>query len=417
MNLSTICSNSSISDMSENASTSPNCTCVPVNGTDLRDEGLARLEIGVLGLIFVMIIFGNLSVLVALVAGRLKMRRMYYFLLHLSIADLFTGFFTVLPQLAWDITYRFYGGNIMCKSIKYLQILGPYLSSYVLVVTAIDRYQAICFPLANCTWTARRSKLMITVAWLISLLCCAPQPILFSYQRVSEDGVVPEVYDCWGTFPERWGQPIYVTWYSVTVFFVPLVVITFTYVCICREIWLNAKRNAKFNKAIITPNSNHVNSSAVATANEVDSTASAATRGKSPRRKNQRLIVEVGANYRFRSSQANANVRCFVEEVSNTSSEETTSRHSVSSRYNVNLITPRSHCCPGKLSRAKIKTIKITVVVIACYVFCSLPFICVQLWVSWLPIVSDSEPEGSLNSTTISDTTGCDVVTTDDAGK
>ena len=31
------------------------------------------------------------------------------FIMHLSIADLLVAFFNVLPQMAWDITYRFQG--------------------------------------------------------------------------------------------------------------------------------------------------------------------------------------------------------------------------------------------------------------------------------------------------------------------
>ena len=56
-------------------------------------------------------------------------------------------------------------------------------SSYVLVMTAIDRYQAICNPLSNCSWTPKRSHIMIAVAWTISLLLCIPQTIIFSTNK------------------------------------------------------------------------------------------------------------------------------------------------------------------------------------------------------------------------------------------
>ena len=161
------------------SSNQTNSTSIPE-----RDEDLALLEVATLGTLFVLIVFGNCCVLLALALRPLKMTRMYYFLLHLCISDLITGFFTVLPQLAWDITYRFYGGNILCKSVKFMQILGPYLSSYVLVVTAVDRYQAICFPLSNCSWTPNRSKLMISCAWIISIIFCLPQAFIFSYQEI-----------------------------------------------------------------------------------------------------------------------------------------------------------------------------------------------------------------------------------------
>ena len=42
-------------------------------------------------------------------------------------------------------------------------MLGPYLSSYVLIITAVDRYQAICNPLGNCTWTPKRSQVSICI--------------------------------------------------------------------------------------------------------------------------------------------------------------------------------------------------------------------------------------------------------------
>ena len=48
------------------------------------------------------------------------------------------------------------------------------------------------------------------------------------------------------------------------------------------------------------------------------------------------------------------------------------------------LSNPRIHSMQG-LTRAKIKTVKITLVVITCYVLCSSPFICVQLWAQWWP--------------------------------
>lgn len=145
-----------------------------------RDEYLARIEIATLAIIFFITLLGNGTVLLALwtrkrYGGRKKLSRMYFFILHLSIADLITAFLSVLPQLAWEITYRFNGGYFLCKLVKYGQTLGPYLSSYVLMATAIDRHQAICYPLTYCSWTSRRSKVMVWIAWLTSLTFCIPQ--------------------------------------------------------------------------------------------------------------------------------------------------------------------------------------------------------------------------------------------------
>lgn len=74
-----------------------------------------------------------------------------------------------------QVTFRFKGGEFLCKSVKFGQTLGPYLSSYVLTVTALDRYQAICHPLTYCSWSSKRARGMIMGAWALSITFCAPQ--------------------------------------------------------------------------------------------------------------------------------------------------------------------------------------------------------------------------------------------------
>ena len=57
-----------------------------------------------------------------------KMTRMYYFMLHLSVADILTALLTLLSELIWTFTSpEFYGGNAVCKVVKVLQMVGPYL--------------------------------------------------------------------------------------------------------------------------------------------------------------------------------------------------------------------------------------------------------------------------------------------------
>ena len=87
-----------------------------------RDENLAKIEIIVQSVIFVLAVVGNGTVLGALILRRASLTRMHLLMIHLSIADLFVAFGSVLPQLAWDVTFVFKGGDILCRLVKYMQV-------------------------------------------------------------------------------------------------------------------------------------------------------------------------------------------------------------------------------------------------------------------------------------------------------
>ncbi|XP_054159922.1 oxytocin receptor-like [Oppia nitens] len=354
-----------------------------VNGSsqyvlDKRDEKLAILEIVILSVILVLIVFGNSCVLIALQLHKVKSNRMYYFLQQLSISDMMTALFNVLPQLGWEITQRFVGGNILCKTIKYLQIFGPYLSSYVLVMMAIDRYQAICNPLSNCGWKPSRAKRMIRIAWFVSLVYCLPQIFIFSYQEVPDNN---GVYDCWGTFHKPFDERVYVTWYAVTVFIIPFLILIVTHYYICREIWLNLNKKRKSFKILhktrgklsanTTTNTCNITKMETNLDGNTDNTSDSRTDEPSISGK---LFVTTTPT----SMRKSYRLKC-------RGNRQTIHRN----RDFAYDLSPRTHSLHG-LSRAKIKSVKITVVVILCYIMCSMPFICVQLWAYWVPNAQQS---------------------------
>ena len=121
-----------------------------IESTSLRSAGrtvgktfpIDYVKIGVLSVIIFMTILGNLTVVLSILLRRAKVTRMFFFILHLSIADILTAFLTLFPEVVWTFTFpHFYGGKALCKTVKFVQAVGPYLSSYTLVMTAVDRYQ------------------------------------------------------------------------------------------------------------------------------------------------------------------------------------------------------------------------------------------------------------------------------------
>ncbi|KPP75026.1 vasopressin V2 receptor-like [Scleropages formosus] len=201
----------------------------------IRDPILAQAEVAILGLILALTVLGNSFVLWVLLRKRKHRAPMHLFMVNLCMADLVVAIFQVLPQLVWDITERFQGPDAMCRLVKYLQIVGMFASSYMIVAMTVDRYYAICCPLqayrggATSWWNPP-----IMVAWGLALVLSLPQVFIFSRSEMS-----PGEFECWGHFAESWGLKAYVSWMTVVVFLLPALIITVCQVRIFREIHNN----------------------------------------------------------------------------------------------------------------------------------------------------------------------------------
>uniref|UniRef100_A0A3Q2ZAG3 Vasopressin V2 receptor n=1 Tax=Hippocampus comes TaxID=109280 RepID=A0A3Q2ZAG3_HIPCM len=188
----------------------------------VRDQGLAQAEIAVLGVVLALTTLGNSFVLWVLLRRRKHNAPMHVFMVNLCVADLVVAFFQVLPQLIWDITDKFQGPDFLCRSIKYLQIVGMFASSYMIVAMTVDRHHAICCPLqAYRSGAVSRWNTPVMVAWGLALVLSIPQVFIFSRSEVS-----PGEFECWGHFAEVWGLKAYITWMTVAVFLLPALIIT-----------------------------------------------------------------------------------------------------------------------------------------------------------------------------------------------
>ncbi|XP_067855472.1 arginine vasopressin receptor 1Aa [Heptranchias perlo] len=225
-----------------------------------RNESLAKTEISVLGVIFLVAVIGNLAVLLALYKTKKKMSRMHLFIKHLSVADLVVAVFQVLPQFIWDITYRFNGPDFLCRIVKHLQVFGMFASTYMMVMMSVDRYIAICHPLKTLQQPTKRSYLMIISTWVGSFILSTPQSFIFSLREIEKGS---GVYDCWANFILPWGIKAYITWIAVSVFVIPVLTTVMCYACICYNIFKNIKYKTRtcetsFKNGLITSGVNNV---------------------------------------------------------------------------------------------------------------------------------------------------------------
>ncbi|XP_030005212.1 arginine vasopressin receptor 2, like [Sphaeramia orbicularis] len=199
----------------------------------------ALIRAGVLGLVFVLATSGNVFFLFTLWRRRKRSTRTQLFLFHLCLADLVVAFFQVLPQLSIEITHRFRGTDFLCRSVKYLQVVGMFASAYMIVAMTRDRYHAVCKPMVSFLKGSFKRYYSIGAAWMISLAFSSPQLFIFSLQEVEENQ-----FDCWASFIEPWGSRIYITWITLSVFALPAVVLLYCQMRICTTIYFNMKKKA-----------------------------------------------------------------------------------------------------------------------------------------------------------------------------
>uniref|UniRef100_UPI0037E78B55 vasopressin V2 receptor-like n=1 Tax=Semicossyphus pulcher TaxID=241346 RepID=UPI0037E78B55 len=374
----------------------------------VRDLGLARAEIAVLGVVLALTTLGNSFVLWVLLRRRKHNAPMHVFMVNLCVADLVVALFQVLPQLIWDITERFQGPDFLCRSIKYLQIVGMFASSYMIVAMTVDRHHAICCPLQAYRGGAMsRWNTPVMVAWGLALVLSIPQVFIFSRSEV-----VPGEYECWGHFAEPWGLKAYVTWMTVAVFLLPALIITICQIRIFREIhnniYLKSERmvtaELKKNEILFRFHSFKKEDER---ARERGRRASVGggrggqlLKGVNNNPHNNTHNSQAGECYDYVPSAVQYN-SCRGEPAATTTSpaqqqalsssdcQESYSTYELGSgspRCSLDYVPPHPPATPPpSITKAMSKTVRMTLVIVLVYTICWSPFFIVQLWAAWDP--------------------------------
>lgn len=120
-------------------------------------------------------IIGNIATLLSIRKKISKSHSSVYWLIaNLAVADIMVSFFCIVVDAVWMYTVQWLAGNIACKVIKFFQMFTLYLSTFILVVIAIDRYTAVKFPIQKVN-SKQRSKRFIVIVWILSALFSLPQ--------------------------------------------------------------------------------------------------------------------------------------------------------------------------------------------------------------------------------------------------
>ncbi|XP_057565099.1 olfactory receptor-like protein OLF4 [Hippopotamus amphibius kiboko] len=132
---------------------------------------LQPLIFGLFLCMYLITVFGNLLIILAVISDSHLHTPMYFFLSNLSFVDIcFTS--TIIPKMLWNIQTQSkvitYEG---CIIQMYFYILFVCLDDFLLTVMAYDRFVAICHPLHYMViMNPRLCVLLVLVSWIISIL-------------------------------------------------------------------------------------------------------------------------------------------------------------------------------------------------------------------------------------------------------
>nr|XP_056713026.1 neuropeptide S receptor [Euleptes europaea] len=190
-----------------------------------------------LWILFVVTVGGNAIVLLS-TWRRKRKSRMTFFVTQLAITDCFTGLINIMTDIIWRFTGDFMAPDLICRIVRYFQVVLLYASTYVLVSLSIDRYHAIVYPM-KFFQGERQAKVLIVVAWSLAFLFSIPTLIIFGKRQLSNGEV-----QCWAAWPDESYWIPYMTTVAFLVYFIPLIIISVIYFIVIRTIWVKSRAHA-----------------------------------------------------------------------------------------------------------------------------------------------------------------------------
>ncbi|KAK2919825.1 hypothetical protein Q8A73_002029 [Channa argus] len=185
--------------------------------------------------------FCNLAVLWAALSNGKHKSHIRVLIINLTMADLLVTFIVMPVDAVWNITVQWVAGDFACRLLMFLKLQAMYSCAFVTVVISLDRQSAILNPLAINT-ARKRNRIMLTVAWGMSIVLSIPQIFLFHNVTI----IHPEDFtQCTtrGSFVTHWHETAYNMFTFSCLFLLPLVIMITCYTRIFCEISKRLKKD------------------------------------------------------------------------------------------------------------------------------------------------------------------------------
>ncbi|XP_042330906.1 gonadotropin-releasing hormone II receptor-like isoform X2 [Sceloporus undulatus] len=210
----------------------------------------AKARVVVTSCFFVVAACSNWAVLYSVTRKRRK-SHVQRLILSLTVADLLVTTIVMPLDAVWNITIQWYAGDVLCKLLNFFKLFAMYSAALVLVVISLDRHSAILHPFSFAN-SSHRNRIMLSVAWALSVLLASPQLFLFHLYTIP--GVNFTQCVTHGSFRERWQETTYNMFTFTTLYITPLSVMVVCYVRILFEI----SKQLKINQGLARGKDDHI---------------------------------------------------------------------------------------------------------------------------------------------------------------
>ncbi|KAL2087046.1 hypothetical protein ACEWY4_018105 [Coilia grayii] len=175
------------------------------------------------GLLFLLIVFGNVLVVIAVFTSRALRAPQNLFLVSLASADILVATLVMPFSLANELMGYWYFGKVWCEIYLALDVLFCTASIAHLCAISLDRYWSITQAIEyNLKRTPRRIKCIIVIVWVIAAVISFPPLITMEKESATEEdtGPVCKIND------DKW----YIISSSIGSFFVPCIIMVLVYI-------------------------------------------------------------------------------------------------------------------------------------------------------------------------------------------
>lgn len=188
--------------------------------------------------IFLLGLFGNVFVIVAIVKFKSLRTLTNYFLLNLTIGDILVILVCIPVTLGSNLYKKWVYGEFLCKLTPFIQGSAVGVSVLSLLSISISRYFAIYKPLsAKIIFSKRNVRIMLVIIWVISFASLSPLLFVNSVKTY----VVYDYFEsqfCEEVWTEHKDKNIYNIFIFCILFVWPFILMTIAYAVIGHTLWI-----------------------------------------------------------------------------------------------------------------------------------------------------------------------------------